>query len=81
MSEDPISLEGLRNRIEYIRDHAVEQPDMTPRERGRISGARDMLTFVLTQISRVRCTCEPPQDEEPAQQGPLLRLLKDDERS
>jgi hypothetical protein len=70
--DDPITVDGLRERLTYIRDNALERPDMTPHERGRIAGSRDMLAVVLAMLDRVQCTCEPPA--RPAQ-APVLRLL------
>lgn len=75
---EPISLAGLRQRIEFIRDHAAERPDMSPHDRGRLAGARDVLTLVLEQLDRVRCTCSDPSEastDSDAEAKPSLRAL------
>jgi len=72
--DDPITVDGLRQRLTFIRDHAIDRPDMTPHERGRIAGARDMLGVVLEMMERVHCTCELPP--EPAAKPPSVRLLR-----
>lgn len=75
---EPISLAGLRQRIEFIRDHAAERPDMSPHDRGRLAGARDALTLVLDQLDRVQCACshasETPTNTT-ASVKPLLQVL------
>uniref|UniRef100_UPI003F497F25 hypothetical protein n=1 Tax=Amycolatopsis sp. CA-151526 TaxID=3239921 RepID=UPI003F497F25 len=59
-ADEPISVEGLRRRLTYIRDNTLERLDMTPHQRGVVDGARDMATVVLAMLERVQCTCPPP---------------------
>lgn len=74
-ADDPISVDDLRRRLEYIRAHAVDTIEMSSHERGQIAGARNILDFVLTLLDRVHCQCTTGDTESlPARSG-VFRLI------
>lgn len=76
MTEEPISLSGLRRRLEFIKDQAVPTTEMTADERGQVTGAKNILMFVLAELDRVHCSCTAAGDAaQPPTAAAVLRLI------
>lgn len=70
----PQTLSELYDQVVYLRDHLQERPEMTPRERGQLTGARDMAAVIASMIEQLMHA--PPPGTDPSDVTTTLRLLK-----